>query len=140
MVGAKETGVQVMFNLDPRASLVLVDRIQIQQVVLNLIRNAVEAMHEQSGRKELIIATRMLDDTMAEITVTDSGPGISPEIAPRLFQPFVTSKRTGMGVGLSISRTIVEAHGGRLWAEPNPAGGTIFHLTLRTVSEEEIRG
>jgi len=140
LVGAKETGVQVMFNLDPLASLVLVDRIQIQQVVLNLIRNAVEAMQEQSGRKELIIATRMLDDTMAEITVTDSGPGISPEIAPRLFQPFVTSKRTGMGVGLSISRTIVEAHGGRLWAEPNPAGGTIFHLTLRTVSEEEIRG
>lgn len=140
LVGAKETGVQVVFDLDIQANLVLVDRIQIQQVILNLIRNAVEAMQDVPGRRELTIASRMLDGEMAEVSVTDTGSGIAPEIAARLFQPFVTSKRTGMGVGLSISRTIVEAHGGRLWAEPNPAGGTIFHLTLRTIDNEEVHG
>ena len=75
---------------------------------------------------------------MAEIRVSDTGPGIAPEISAQLFQPFVTTKSHGMGVGLSISRTIIEAHGGRIWIEPNPEGGTVFHLTLPAASTEEV--
>lgn len=136
LVGVKEAGVRVNFAFDPRVEFVLADKIQIQQVILNLIRNAIEAMQETT-RRELTISTTELSDDMVAISVTDSGPGIAQEIAAQLFQPFVTTKPQGMGVGLSISRTIVEAHGGRLVAEPNPEGGTIFRLTLRTVTKEE---
>jgi two-component system sensor kinase FixL len=138
LVGIKEMGVNVDFTYDPEASFVLVDRIQIQQVILNLMRNAIEAMQEVA-RRDLRIATHRVDDDMVEISVTDTGPGIAPEIAARLFQPFVTTKRQGMGVGLSISRTIVEAHGGRLWVEANHEGGTIFRLTLKNVSREDVK-
>jgi two-component system sensor kinase FixL len=131
LVGAKETGVNLTFAFDPAVRLVLVDRIQVQQVILNLIRNAIEAMQAVT-RRELNISTRLVDKEMVEITVADTGPGIAPEIAARLFQPFVTSKQQGMGVGLSISRTIIEAHGGRIWAESN-SGGTIFHITLKNM-------
>lgn len=136
LVGAKEQGVRVRFQLDPSADLVLVDKVQIQQVMLNLIRNAIEAM-EQSDRRELTISSTRMDDMVA-INVTDTGSGISEDVASHLFQPFITSKAHGMGVGLSISRTIVEAHGGQIAAEPNPGGGTIFRLTLRAVSKEEL--
>ena len=119
LVGAKESGAHISFLFDPRAQTVLVDRIQIQQVILNLIRNALEAMQEVD-RRELKIAARPLDSEMVEISISDTGPGIAPEIAAKLFEPFMTTKRHGMGVGLSISRTIVEAHAGKLWAEPNP--------------------
>jgi two-component system sensor kinase FixL len=137
LVGAKESGARVSFSFDPRAPMILVDKVQIQQVILNLIRNALEAMQEVE-RRELFIATRSIDAETVEISVVDTGPGIAPEIAAKLFQPFMTTKRHGMGVGLSISRTIVEAHGGKLWAEPNPGGGTIFRLTLRTVTSEGL--
>lgn len=130
LVGAKEAGVRVAFEFDPRAAFVMTDKIQIQQVILNLMRNAMEAMQETTCR-ELTISTAQLDAETVEVRVTDTGPGIAETILPQLFQPFVTSKAHGMGVGLSVSRTIVEAHGGRLWAEPNPGGGTIFHLTLK---------
>jgi two-component system sensor kinase FixL len=136
LVGAKETGVRVTFSFAPEAGMVQVDKIQIQQVLLNLLRNAVEAMQDVRKR-ELEISTRLIGDGMAEISVTDTGPGIAPEIAARLFQPFTTSKAHGMGVGLSISRTIVEAHGGHLTAEANPGGGTIFRLTLKTADMED---
>ncbi len=139
LVGIKESGVRVSFSFDPRVGLVLVDKIQIQQVILNLMRNAIEAMQEAGGdRRELRIATAVLDEDMVEVTVADTGPGIAPDIMARLFQPFVTSKRHGMGVGLSISRTIVEAHGGNLAAEPAPGGGTIFRMTLRAVDERDL--
>ena len=138
LVGAKETGARVSYSFDPLADMVMVDKVQIQQVILNLMRNALEAMQEVQ-RRALTVATRLSDADMVEISVTDTGPGIAPEIAAKLFQPFMTTKRHGMGVGLSICRTIVEAHGGKLWAEPNPERGTIFRLTLPLVTAEDAR-
>jgi two-component system sensor kinase FixL len=136
LVGAKDRGVRVRFQFNSTRDLALADKVQIQQVLLNLIRNAIEAMQE-SDRRELTISTEFVEDNMLKISVADTGHGISPEIRAQLFQPFVTTKRHGMGVGLSISRTIVEAHGGRIWAETNPDGGTVFNLTLRAVPVEE---
>jgi two-component system sensor kinase FixL len=113
----------------PEADRVLVDRVQIQQVLLNLIRNAVEAMQDQRhGRLTITAAHR--DSGFIEVIVSDSGAGVAPEIAENLFAPFFSTKATGMGVGLSISRTIVEAHEGRIWADASPYGGTSFHFTL----------
>jgi two-component system, LuxR family, sensor kinase FixL len=128
LVGAREQGVRVSLRCDPDLPDILVDKIQIQQVALNLIRNAVEAM-ETSSRRELTIAVARQHE-FARFAVTDTGTGISPEIAQHLFQPFVTSKVNGMGVGLSICRTIIEAHGGRISAGANEGGGTVFEFTL----------
>jgi two-component system, LuxR family, sensor kinase FixL len=138
LVGAKDQGVRVRFQFDPAVDFVLADKVQIQQVLLNLLRNAVEAM-ESSQRRELAISTAADKDGMLAISVADTGSGISPEIMSHLFQPFVTNKRHGMGVGLSISRTIVEAHGGQIGASPNASGGTTFRFTLRAVTQEEFR-
>jgi two-component system, LuxR family, sensor kinase FixL len=137
LVGAKEHGVRVRLQIDAAHDLVLVDKVQIQQVLLNLIRNAMEAM-EQSARRELLIGSQPHDGTMVEVSVTDTGPGIAPEILPQLFQPFVTTKRYGMGVGLSISRSIVESHGGQIVVDSNPGGGTIFRFTLPAVTKEDL--
>ncbi len=130
LVGARESGVRTSMEFDPLAQSVLVDKVQIQQVMLNLLRNAVEAM-QNSVERHLLITTRKVDAETAEVSVIDTGSGIAADVAGQLFEPFVTTKRLGMGVGLSISRTIMEAHGGRLWAEPNAGGGTTFRLTLR---------
>ncbi len=138
LVGAKERGVHVTFALDPEAPLVLADRIQVQQVLLNLIRNAIEAMQDVA-RRELRVITRALPgEGLVEIAVADTGPGLAPEVAERLFQPFVTTKAHGMGVGLSICRTIVEAHGGKILAESQPGQGTCFRFTLRAVDRGEL--
>lgn len=137
LVGARQLGVRVTFSMDKRADLVLVDRIQIQQVLLNLIRNAVEAMAGGS-RRELVVASALAPGDMVELSIRDTGPGLAPEVSERLFQPFITTKAHGMGVGLSICRTIVEAHGGQIWAEPNPGGGTVFRLTVQKASAEEL--
>jgi two-component system, LuxR family, sensor kinase FixL len=138
LVGVKDQGIRVRFQFDPTVDLVLADKVQIQQVLLNLLRNAVEAM-ASSQRRELMIATERAQDGMIAISVADTGGGIAPDIMAQLFQPFVTNKPHGMGVGLSISRTIVETHGGQIGVEPNPAGGTIFRFTLRAVTQEDIR-
>jgi two-component system, LuxR family, sensor kinase FixL len=137
LVGAKEYGVRVRYMLDPEVDGVIVDRVQIQQVVLNLVRNALDAMREQDGRRELVVSTAPgEEEELALISVADTGPGLDPAARDRLFQPFVTTKAEGMGVGLSISRTIVEAHGGRIWTEPNPEGGAIFRFTVRLARED----
>lgn len=136
LVGAKEFGIDVRFAFDPAADLVLADRVQIQQVILNLIRNGIEAMAPMQARR-LSMATHLGSDGFVVVSVADTGEGISEDVANQLFQPFVTTKRHGMGVGLSISRTIIEAHGGRIWAEPTPGGGATFRFTLRAVSREE---
>ena len=139
MVGARETGVRLRFDLAADAPLVVADKVQIQQVVLNLVRNAIDAMRD-TPIHDLTVSTRRapsdMDNPMVEISVSDRGPGISPDIAERLFQPFVTTKQDGMGVGLSICRTIVEAHGGKIWAEARPGGGAVFRFTLRAATEE----
>jgi len=137
LVGAKEQGIRVRTQYDLDVDLVLADKVQVQQVLLNLMRNAVEAM-AGAPRRDLLLSTAAADG-MAVINVADTGPGIDAEFAPQLFQPFATTKPHGMGVGLSISRTIVEAHGGRIWTEPNPGGGTIFRFTLPRVSDEDAR-
>jgi two-component system sensor kinase FixL len=137
LVGAKQSGVQISMEFESTSTHVLADKIQIQQVLLNLVRNAMEAMQDME-RRHLTISTHRLDDETARIDVADSGPGIAPEILAQLFQPFVTTKQTGMGVGLSISRTIVESHGGRIWVDPNPGGGVIFRMTLKTIEVEEL--
>lgn len=138
LVGAKEHGVRVRYSFDPRIDMVIADRVPIQQVIINLVRNGLDAMHDQP-RRELVVAAGPADEAgLALISVSDTGPGIDPSAAAKLFQPFVTTKATGMGVGLSISRTIVEAHGGRIWTEPNPGGGAIFKFTVRLAREEEV--
>jgi len=137
LVGVKDRGIRVTFQFDPSIELVLADRVQIQQVLLNLIRNAMDAM-EATQARDLAISVMPAGNNLVRVSVADTGSGIEPEVAEQLFQPFVTTKRQGMGVGLSISRTIVEAHGGRIWVEPNPAGGTIFHFTLAAVNEGDV--
>jgi two-component system sensor kinase FixL len=129
LIGAREHLVTTRLKLDPAADAVFADRVQIQQVLVNLIRNAVDAM-EDSPRRELTIASQRLDGGSVQVSVTDTGSGINDEFRERLFQPFMTTKAEGMGVGLSISRSIIEAHGGRIWADANPKGGTVFHFTL----------
>ena len=136
LVGAKDEGVKAVFRFESHTEAVLVDKVQIQQVLLNLIRNAVEAM-QGCAQKELLVATKAVDGDMIEVIVADTGTGLAAEISGRLFQPFVTTKRTGMGVGLSISKRIIEAHGGEMWAEPNPGGGTVFRFTLQRAPEAD---
>jgi two-component system sensor kinase FixL len=126
-----------VFRFDTKLGPVLVEKVQIQQVLINLIRNAIEAM-QGAKRKELVVTTAPSDRDMIEVSVADTGQGIAEEITDRLFQPFVTTKPAGMGVGLSISKRIIESHGGEIRAEPNPGGGTVFHFAVKRASQESV--
>ncbi|MET0705652.1 MAG: sensor protein FixL [Tardiphaga sp.] len=137
LTGSREQGVLLRFNLDPRHDRVVVDRVQIQQVLVNLFRNGLEAMHH-APRPELVVTNAAAPDDMVEVVVSDSGTGFSDDVVPKLFQTFFTTKATGMGVGLSISRSIVEAHGGRMWAEANPSGGATFRFTLPAAPTQDL--
>ena len=129
LVGTRERGISAMFGYDPDATPVFVDRIQIQQVLINLMRNAIEAM-EGAPVRRLTVSTALLDPETIEVAVADTGPGLAPEIKARLFEAFSSTKSHGMGLGLSICRTIIEAHGGRIRAGDAEGGGTEFRFTL----------
>jgi PAS domain S-box-containing protein len=129
LIGHAAAGICVPSMVEPGLPPVLVDRTQIQQVLFNLIRNAIEAMVSSEPRI-LSLTAALFDRSSMKISIGDSGPGISSDVALRLFQPFATTKRHGMGLGLSICRTIVEAHGGRIWHDDQPSGGTLFHFTV----------
>ena len=133
LVGASAEAATVEIRCAPAASKALFDSVQIEQVVFNLVRNAIEAMAD-TARRILIISAALTPEQMIEISVADTGPGLSPEVRERLFEPFVTSKPSGLGVGLSVCRVIIEAHGGDLQAHDNPGGGTVFRFTLRQAS------
>jgi two-component system sensor kinase FixL len=134
LMGSRERGVKSKFEFESSNEPVLVDRVQIQQVLINLMRNAVEAMHD-SERRELRVKTTNPGPRLLSVAVADTGPGISEDVAAQLFQPFVTTKSGGMGIGLSISRRIIESHGGQLRVERNEAGGATFTFTLPTLPE-----
>jgi two-component system sensor kinase FixL len=138
LVGTRTDGVRIRLPSEMPDVAVLVDKIQVQQVLLNLLRNAVEAV-AAGPRKEITLALAVRGD-FVQISVVDSGSGLAEEVRAKLFQPFVSTKKTGMGIGLSICHKIVTAHSGQLWAEPNPSGGTIFHLTLPVASQSEFSG
>jgi two-component system sensor kinase FixL len=128
IVGTAEADVKIRVELYPELPPIFVDKIQVQQVVLNLVRNSIEAMVGWP-RRELTISTAP-DADFILITISDTGPGLAPEVQEKLFQPFVTTKTQGMGIGLSICRSIIDAHGGRLWATPNEGGGVAFRFRL----------
>jgi two-component system sensor kinase FixL len=136
LMGAREKSVEPRFDLDPYASPVLVDKVQIQQVLINLIRNAVEAMAD-SPLRQLTVTSRPDQRGFVRVIVADTGPGVTPEVAEQLFTAFVSTKAEGMGLGLSICRTIVEANAGRIWMEKRAGGGTEFHFTLVSAKAEE---
>jgi len=134
LVGSREKGVRTVFDFVPGAEMVMVDHIQIQQVLTNLMRNAIEAMRDSPTRQ---LTVRTLPEGMNEVVVLveDTGPGVSDEIGPQLFKPFVTTKSNGMGIGLSISKRIVEAHNGAMSVTRNAAGGASFRFTLPAYHE-----
>ena len=135
LIGSNAAGIQLRVLLDPAAPLILADRTEIQQVLINLMLNALDAM-KGMDRRPLSLITTLKPPDVVEFAVVDSGAGIDPEIRDRIFEPFVTTKRNGMGIGLAVSRSIIERHGGRLRFDPNPDGGTIFSFTLTAVSSD----
>jgi signal transduction histidine kinase len=129
LVGISAPAPSIEIRPDPAAASALFDDVQIEQVVFNLVRNAMEAM-ENTNRRALTLTTKPASDNMVEVSIADTGHGLPPHIRAKLFEPFVTTKASGLGIGLSVCRVIIEAHGGRLQAEDNPEGGTIFRFTL----------
>jgi signal transduction histidine kinase len=135
---AKRHSVQIRTTFASNHSRVWGDRVQMQQVVLNLTLNAMEAMSDVDDRpRELTISTRDTDPDYVEVSVADSGRGLDPQTADRIFEPFFTTKASGMGMGLSICRSIVQNHGGRLWAIANNGHGSTFYFTVR--NRREVR-
>ncbi len=134
---AHQHGVCIHIQARPDLPAVLADRIQIQQVLMNLVRNGIEAAAAAGGVREVVVAVGTNAVGMIEFAVSDSGAGIDPTVLPRLFTPFASVKPAGMGLGLAISRSIVEGHGGRLWLTKDERGRTTFRFTVRTIAEKE---
>ncbi|MGZ6009153.1 MAG: two-component system sensor histidine kinase NtrB [Rhizomicrobium sp.] len=128
-INAAERGIKLRVLFEQDLPNVSIDRVQIQQVLINLMKNAAEAM-ERSDRRELTVTISRVAPELVQVSVADTGPGISDDMTEKLFQPFVTTKAAGMGMGLSICRGIIEAHGGRLWLESNPDGGATFRFNV----------
>jgi two-component system sensor kinase FixL len=128
-INAAERGIKLRVLFEQGLPNVSIDRVQIQQVLINLMKNAAEAM-DSSDRRELTVTISRVAPDLVQVSVADTGPGISDDMTEKLFQPFVTTKATGMGMGLSICRGIIEAHGGRLWLESNPGGGATFRFNV----------
>ncbi len=135
LIGVAELGIDIRLDIDSRIEGVLVDKVQIQQVLVNLIRNAVEALIDAPVRRLTISATPR-GDQMVQVSVVDTGPGIDPEVESDLFRPFVSTKDAGMGLGLSICQTIIEAHDGKIWLDKPKEGGTAFRFTIAASGDE----
>jgi signal transduction histidine kinase len=134
---AKRDGVRIETQFAGDLSPVSGDRVQLQQVVLNLVMNGIEALSGVNERaRELLISTANIDGNQVLVTVKDSGPGVDPNTIAKIFEPFYTTKGAGMGMGLSICRTILQNHGGRLWASANDGPGATFQFSLPTQWEE----
>ncbi len=136
LIGVAELGIDIRIDIDERIGGVLVDRVQIQQVMVNLIRNAVEALTGAPQRR-LTIAAIPVDDRLVQVSVIDTGPGLDADVESKLFQPFVSTKDAGMGLGLSICQTIIEAHNGTIWLDKPVGGGTAFRFTLAAAEAED---
>jgi len=125
--------IAIALDLPPDLPLVHGDRIQVQQVLLNLLINAMAALESKAeDERALTLRARRSGAGFVEVALSDNGPGIPAEQLGRMFEPFFTTKASGMGLGLSISRTLIEAHGGRIWAENNADGGATFRFTVKT--------
>ncbi len=136
LIGASDRNIELIFSLDDALPPVLMDRIEVQQVVLNILRNAIEAF-EGTGERKIRISTRATGPHQVEVDIRDNGPGLAPHVADDPFRPFQTTKADGMGIGLAISHTIIDSHGGQLWAENPPEGGAAFRFTLPVGSEAD---
>ena len=135
LIGVAELGINIRLDIDDGISGVLVDKVQIQQVLVNLIRNAVEALTDAPVRR-LTIAAIPTADRMVQVSVADTGPGLDADVESNLFRPFVSTKDAGMGLGLSICQTIIEAHNGTIWLDKLPGGGTAFRFTLAAAEDD----
>jgi PAS domain S-box-containing protein len=133
---ARRRGIKVESELGDDVPLIPGDKVHLQQVLLNLLLNGMDAMADVPGERRLTVRTGVNGSGFAEIAVSDIGPGILPDRLPRLFDPFFSTKNEGMGLGLSIARSLVEAHGGHIWAENNVNGGATFRITLPTGREQ----
>ena len=138
---SSHNGIRLELDLADTLPWVVADRIQVQQVILNLVRNAMEAMEAGSGDERAVtLRTLRGDDGTVEVAIVDRGEGLAIDEAAELFEPFYTTKESGMGMGLSISRSIVRAHGGDVWFTRNPDRGTTFHFTLPVESDQGDAG
>lgn len=129
LLGTIDISTTLRVEVEPGLPPVMIDRVQVQQVLVNLMRNAIEAMQDSPSR-DLTLRVVAAGRCKVQFSLQDSGPGLSKSVTDRLFKPFVTSKKDGLGVGLSICRTIIDAHGGKIWAESSGGAGTVFHFTL----------